>query len=279
MFEAFIGIDWSGDNGRHQKGLKVALARPGNEAPVLVPGPESRGRWSRAALADWLGERLATTKCLVGLDFAFGFPAAVAPSGGALLDWDYVEGICSGDENFYGGRFFRMQGAPHSPYINSPWVKGGSYSAKHLRKTEAAAAKVKGATPQCVFNAIGAAQVGPSSLSGMRFLRHTRQTCPSVAIWPFDAHDTSRPAIVEIFPRYFPLSVGLSPKLSDGVHLNAALDKFGSDPVVDDPESEDEGDALLSAAALRHLSKAPGAFLRPSGAGLSEGWIFGVPVH
>lgn len=279
MFDAFIGIDWSGAKGSHQKGLKVALARPGRGAPVLVPGPGGRGAWSRAAVAEWLSGQFAQHRCLAGLDFAFGMPVCDG-SDGAKLDWEYVERLCCGDDNFYGGRFFRAEGAPHSPYINSPWVKGSAYSAKRLRATELAAAKVRGATPQSVFNAVGAAQVGPSSLSGMRFLRHMRERFPdAMTIWPFEPVDERRSAMVEIFPRYFPLSVGLSPNLKDRAHLDAALSAFESEPTGRDPQSEDEGDALISAAALRHLSMAPGAFSRPSASLLSEGWIFGVSIH
>ena len=278
MFDAFIGIDWSGDQRKFQKGLKVAIAYPGKDAPTLVNGPGPSGRWSRATLAKWLGDEFRQRRSLVGLDFAFGFP--LLPDADATrLDWDYVEEVCGNAANFYGGTFFRVHDRPHSPFINSYHIQGVHFSAGHLRRTELAAKRIKGATPQCVFNAVGTAQVGPSSISGMRFLRDIRQAhSRRVAIWPFDAVDNKRSLIVEIFPRYFPLSKQLNPTLKERQHLNKALDAFGSHPVDQDPASEDEGDALLSAAALRSLSADHKNFTQPSTSHQAEGWIFGVPV-
>lgn len=279
MFDAFIGIDWSGDQKKFQKGLKVAIAYPGKDAPVLVNGPGPSGRWSREAVADWLGDQFQQRRALVGLDFAFGFPPLADQADTAQLDWDYAEHVCEKAENFYGGKFFQVEGWPHSPYINSRYIKGILYSARHLRATEIAAKKVKGATPTTIFLAFGSAQVGLSSISGMRFLRRIRQAhFQMVAIWPFDEVNDEQSVIVEIFPRYFPLSKGLNPKLGEAQHLNNALAAFGSDPVDQDPASEDEGDALLSAAALRSLSENRNHFIQPPASCQAEGWIFGVPA-
>jgi len=54
------------------------------------------------------------------------------------------------------------------------------------------------------------------------------------------------------------------------------LKAFNSAPVLWDPKSEDEGDAVLSAAALRFLSNQKGAFSMPQQCHMTEGWIFGV---
>jgi hypothetical protein len=140
------------------------------------------------------------------------------------------------------------------------------------------AAQVRGATPQSVFNAIGEAQVGPSSVSGMRMLWHLRRNHPGLfSVWPFDDIDDECSVIVEIFPRYFALSRGHSPKMKDLALLNAALSKFESAAVVVSPNSEDEGDALLSAAALRNLSREQELFCMPVTYERRQGWIFGVP--
>lgn len=148
-----------------------------------------------------------------------------------------------------------------------------------LRDTERAAAQVRGATPQSVFNAIGGAQVGPSSISGMRMLWHLKRDHPRVfSVWPFDDIDDERSVIVEIFPRYFALSRGQNPKMKDFALLNAALSKFESEPVAAPPNSEDEGDAILSAAALRNLSSEHEVFCMPTSYERRRGWIFGVPV-
>jgi hypothetical protein len=278
-FDCFVGIDWSGDKQTWQKGIKVAIAAPGSGFPVLEEGPGPNGRWSRSEIARWIGELVHARRALIGLDFAFGFPAIPRLMEDVVLDWDYVERFCESDSNFYGGRFFRAAGSRHAAFINSPWLPKRDYSAHHLRETEKVAKQTKGATPQSVFNAYGAAQVGPSSISGMRMLLHLRQQHASrLSIWPFDDLRSDGSAIVEIFPRYFALSKGLSPKLADHAILNAALRAYGSDAVPTPPKTEDEGDALLSAAALRSLSERQTWFGNAHPAYRTEGWIFGVPI-
>jgi hypothetical protein len=278
-FDCFVGIDWSGDKKPRQKGLKIAIAYPGRAAPRLEECPTHKGRWSRTEAIRWIENRFQDKRALIGLDFAFGFPP-VALSGNVVLDWDYVERICEPYPNFYGGAFFRPPACVHSHLINSPWLPKHGYSAAHLRMTDIVAKEKIGATPQSIFNAIGPAQVGPSSISGMRALRFLQQNCGDrIAIWPFSEVSRTGSVIVEIFPRYFPLSRGKSARLAGHDELNAALLAFDSDEVKQSPKSEDEGDALLSAAALRLLSSQQSLFQLPDQSIRSQGWIFGVPVR
>ena len=277
-FDCFIGIDWSGDMQPRQKGLKVAVAYPGRAAPQLEQGPTHNGRWSRTEVMTWIEKQFQDKRALIGLDFAFGFPPTSLP-GNVILDWDYVERICGSAANFYGGAFFRPPACVHSHLVNSRWLPKQGYSADLLRLTEVVAMETPGARPQSVFNAVGAAQVGPSSISGMRALRYLKEKLDDrIAIWPFSEARGANSVLVEIFPRYFPLSKGLSPKLANHATLNFALDAFESDHVRRAPESEDEGDALLSAAALRFLSVQESLFGLPDQSIRSQGWIFGVPL-
>jgi hypothetical protein len=278
-FDCFVGIDWSGDKKARQKGLKIAIATPGSSPPNLKDGPGPKGRWSRTEAASFLGELVKEKRVLAGLDFAFGFPPLPPTMSNLVLDWEYVEQFCQSDGNLYGGRFFRIANAPHAELVNSPWVRGLRYSAHHLRATEKAAKETKGGTPQSIFNACGPAQVGPSSISGMRTLLRLQQLHgQDLSIWPFDEPHDTRSIIVEIFPRFFPLSRNLNPNLLDHANLNAALNAFNSKPVQTAPVSEDEGDALLAAAALRHLCTDAALFRLPENSARREGWIFGVPV-
>jgi hypothetical protein len=278
-FDCFLGVDWSGNKERWQKGLKVAIAFPGTSPPRLKQGRGPNGFWSRNEFSAWLCGFVQKKRALIGIDFAFAFPTVAELDAGVVLDWDYVEGLCAAELNFYGGPFFRMENATHSNLVNSPWRRPGQhYSAHRLRPTELAAKRLPGATPQSVFNARGPAQVGPSSISGMRMLRHLRlKYQDTFSIWPVDALDDGRSVIVEIFPRYFTLSKGLSPKVKEIGFLNAALKEFCSEPIAAPPKSEDEGDALLSAAALRKLSERRELFCVPNTYDRSHGWIFGVP--
>jgi hypothetical protein len=278
-FDCFVGIDWSGDKKPWQKGLKVAIAYPGRAAPRLEEYSGHKGRWSRTEVMRWIENQFQNKRALIGLDFAFGFPPLTLP-GRAVLDWEYAERVCESDANFYGGAFFRPPVCLHSHLVNSPWLPKHSYSANHLRLTDVIAMETAGARPQSIFNAVGPAQVGPSSISGMRALRSLQQSCGNrIAIWPFNEIRKTGSVIVEIFPRYFPLSKGKSAKLANQDELNAALVAFNSDEVEQGPKSEDEGDALLSAAALRFLSTQEPLFQLPNETIRSQGWIFGVPVR
>ena len=72
-FDGFVAIDWSGASGRGYRGIAVARCEAGSTAPQLVqpPGAESRGRWTRSAVFDWLvaeGDR--NQRLLVGIDMA-----------------------------------------------------------------------------------------------------------------------------------------------------------------------------------------------------------------
>jgi hypothetical protein len=278
-FDYFVGIDWSGDKEAWQKGLKIAIAHPGHAVPRLVKCPGRRSGWSRTDAIRWIAEEFADKRALIGIDFAFGFPDVALP-GDIVLDWDYAEKVCAALPNFYGGAFFRPPILPHSHLVNSPWLPKHSYSADHLRMTDIVAMETLGARPQSIFNAVGPAQVGPSSISGMRALRSLRQNSGSkIAIWPFDERAEGRSVIVEIFPRYYPLSKGKSASLVGRSELNAALAAFESEHVKNAPKSEDEADALLSAAALRFLSSQEVLFQLPEQSIRSQGWIFGVPVR
>lgn len=275
MFERFIGIDWSGDRQPLQKGIKLAEARPGQGAPVLIAADHPRRRWSRSAVLSFIESVCVRERCLIGLDFSFGFP-----QGFGLFDWDYVEACCADDANFYGGRFFAAPDPLHADFVNGPRHKGARYSARALRLTELRAAAIKHATPQSVFNAVGAAQVGPSSIAGMRMLRALKSgpVAERVAVWPFEPAVHGKSVVVEIFPRLFPLLHGLSPAMKHAANLDAALAAFGSEAALCAPASEDEGDALVSAAALRALAGGQGCFDLPAGLPAGEGWIFGVPA-
>jgi hypothetical protein len=278
-FDCFVGIDWSGDKNAWQKGLKIAVADPGRDAPRLVDCQDRKSGWSRTEAMRWIEDNFQDKRALIGLDFAFGFPP-IALAASVTLDWDYVEEICEPCPNFYGGSFFRPPARPHSHLVNSPWLPRHSYSADLLRMTDIVAMETVGARPQSIFNAVGPAQVGPSSISGMRALRSLQRNCGDrIAIWPFSKMSRAGSIIVEIFPRYFPLSKRKNAKLADHDRLNAALAAFDSDEVRLAPKSEDEGDALLSAAALRSLSPQESLFRLPDQSIRSQGWIFGVPVR
>ena len=97
-FTDFIAVDWSGQAVERPKGIAVAHARSGSDAPVLIDR-----RWSRQDLLDWFRELASQgTRALIGLDLSPAFPfadqgayfpgwAASPPDGPAL--WKLVDDL------------------------------------------------------------------------------------------------------------------------------------------------------------------------------------------
>ncbi len=285
IFDGFVGIDWSGGKQRFQKGIEVALCRPGAGAPRRIDPPE--GRWSRAALFDWMAPRLIRERLLVGLDFSFTFPFVDrdayfpgipgAPRNARAL-WALVDRTCADVPGFYGGAF--AERAPWSAYFfRAKGQKGRRFDRRHKRVEEACAAAGLG-HPESVFHLIGAKQVGRGSLAGMRFLHALDRQVDGLTIWPMD-DDRGGSVVVEIFPRAFIARAGGgSAKLREAATLNPVLRQYGAPGFRGDaPLDDNRTDALVTAAALRALAGDP-ALWRPRAMTArvrrTEGWIFGI---
>lgn len=287
-FERYIGIDWSGAKGSHLRGLQVALCERGTSPPKLIT-PASGGDWHREKLIRWVIEEAANTRILVGADFGFAYPyldkGAYFPEypespKSALTLWQTIEKICSNEPDFYAGPFYKSPDAPLREYLHYPRHKGSHFNHR-LRRTERAATSIH-ATPACMFKCIGKGQVGVGSAAGMRALHFFATNHNNIlSIWPFDSLVESKSILVEIFPRlFFTLAKKDPQKWSDISTVNAVLKHFGSEPLMQGATigSEDEVDAIVSAAALRFLSCSVSAW-HPQGLDEEtqrlEGWIFG----
>ena len=78
------------------------------------------------------------------------------------------------------------------------------------------------------FNLVGAAQVGKSSLTGMRMLH---QLDGAIPIWPFDPVPDDGPVIVEIYTTIAAIAAGLpkgQSKVRDRQGLKQALEALQS---------------------------------------------------
>ena len=136
-----------------------------------------------------------------------------------------------------------------------------------------------GCTPYSNFNLVGAAQVGKSSLTGLRVLHRLGGAIP---VWPIDAIPGSGSLIVEIYTTIAAVDAGRRPgrsKLRSVAELNAALHAIGSAHVAGEGAIEDHvSDALLSAAWLR-AKAGEAALWHPPGLDAvrsTEGWTFGA---
>jgi len=286
-FAHFAAIDWSGAVGPRQKGLAVALCSVGARAPAIVrPGHI----WSRIEVLDWLrGDMPRDT--LVGLDLGPSLP--FADEGAFFPGWDesppdarslwaLVDRLCAADPHLAATSFVDHPEASRH-FRRHGGRTGDRFGAGRgrLRVTEVAQ-RQQGLNPTSNLNLVGAAQVGKSSLTGMRVLHRVQRALP---IWPFDPMPETGSLIVEIYTSIAALAAGRPrgrTKMTTIEALNAALisPAIASAPVPGSgPIDDHKADALLTAAWLR--ANADRAELwRPSALtpelARTEGWTFGV---
>ena len=194
--------------------------------------------------------------------------------------WCLVESVCESDaylaassfvDHPEAARHFRRHGGRCGDLFDP--------GRGRLRRTEVAQQQ-QGLNPYSNFNLVGAAQVGKSSLTGMRMLHRLDGKLP---IWPFDALPRQGSVVVEIYTSIAALAAGLPKgrsKVRDAVTLDRALTTLGSKPHVSLPAYDDHAtDAMISAAWLRLVHRNPAlwtpAELTPELAE-TEGWTFGV---
>lgn len=284
-FGHFVAIDWSGAAGERHRGIALAIAQRGTAAPQLVrPGH----RWSRAEVLGFLREDLPRDT-LVGMDLGISLP--FADSGGffpgwgqtpatARALWAMIDTICA-DEPHLGvsalvdhpeiSAYFRRHGGREGPHF------GGRQG--RFRVTEAAQRRI-GCKPYSNFNLVGAAQVGKSSLSGMRLLHRLG---PDVAVWPIDPLPDRGPVLCEIYTTIAAMAAGRTAgrsKMRSAAEANEALERLGSEPSgLHGPLDDHTCDALVTAAWLRNAACDPHLWsprqLTPEIA-RTEGWTFGA---
>ena len=283
-FGTFAVIDWSGEAVARPKGLALAVASAGDEAPALVAHPERR--WSRQALLDWLRAH-SNDDLLIGLDLSPGLPFADfgsffpgwhgSPCTAKEL-WERVDTLSTDTRHLGANGFLAYQ--PAREHFLHQTYRGANYTPDNgrLRRCE----KRQTGSPSSCFKLIGAKQVGKSSLTGMRVLHRLNGSIP---VWPFDDVPQSGAMILEIYPSIAACAAGRTAgtsKMRSYADLDAALTNpaIGSRPTgLVGPATDHATDALLTVAWLRANATAPALW---SPAGLeevrhTEGWTFGVP--
>lgn len=289
-FERFIGIDWSGAEKPGNR-IQVAQCFSGKKVPEIINNRKQQN-WRRKDIIDWLAElHHDGQRVLVGFDFAFAypycdkgayFPGPVPSPETVEALWEIIDAICQDSTDFYGGPFYKPQDAMFGEYLHYPFKKGKRYEGR-LRKTDASCLNIRGCVPASVFKCLGAASVGIGSIVGMRLLHHVNNKLnQSFLIWPFQDLDNFRSVIVEIFPRlFFNLAGQNSAGWKNQNIVDKVLSHFESEALPPNLkiDSKDQIDAIISAAAIRHLSKNPRTWepeeLNKCARGF-EGWIFGA---
>ena len=293
-FRHFLAIDWSGAVGERHAGIALGLCHAGDEAPCLLR-PADHRHWSREAVLRYLMEDLPPDT-LVGLDLGMALPFADAgaffpgwsdsPASAHEL-WRLVDEICAADAHLSASSFvdhldlsayFRRHGGREGDRFHAA---DALHRRGRFRRTEVAQERM-GCRPYSNFNLVGAAQVGKSSLTGMRLLHRLRR---STFVWPFDGLDLPEggSVIVEIYTTIAAMAAGRGAgrsKIRDGSALDKALHNLGSraahlDGAIDDHRA----DALITAAWLRLHASNP-ALWRPreldETIARTEGWTFGA---
>jgi hypothetical protein len=284
-FKHFAAIDWSGAAGERHRGIAVALCSTGDAAPRLIrPGQI----WSRAEVLAWLRDDLPPDT-LVGMDLGISLPFvdagaffpgwADSPADAHAL-WAMVDRMAADDphlavtsfvDHAQAARHFRRHGGRPGDLFQP--------GRGRMRVTERAQ-EAMGCKPCSNFNLVGAAQVGKSSLTGMRLLDRLRGR---VSVWPIDPLPDQGPVICEIYTTIAAMAAGRTAgrsKIRSGAELDTALAHLDSRPAnhpgaIDDHTS----DALITAAWLRRAAHDPAlwhpAALTPEIAA-TEGWTFGA---
>ena len=290
-FAHFLAIDWSGAVGEFHRSIALAMTDATGGPPVLLR-PAARG-WSRAEVLDLLGGNLPAGT-LVGLDLGIALPFAdcgayfpgwdQSPADAPAL-WHLVDEICAADphlaattlvDHAEASRHFRRHGGREGDLFAPPGQAGGR---GRFRVTEQAQAR-QGCKPYSNFNLVGAAQVGKSSLTGMRLLHRLRGHLP---VWPIDPQPQAGSLVVEIYTTIAAMAAGRSAsrsKMRSVADVNMALATLGSAPIKGTgPIDDHSADALVTAAWLRRAAHRQDLW-QPAGLtdniARTEGWTFGV---
>jgi hypothetical protein len=144
----------------------------------------------RGALAAYLLELAAVNpRLVVGLDFAFGFPAWWSGQNGWSHGREIWDAMSTTGE--------ALLDACEPPFWGRPQRPRPHAAGNPLRMTDLAAGGTGPA--KSVFQIGGAGAVGTGSVRGMAQL--AKLSAAGFAVWPFDDDDGTRPVIIEIYPR------------------------------------------------------------------------------
>lgn len=288
IFGEFAVFDWSGQNVERPKGIALASCRAGEAPQLHIP---TTNHWSRNDVLHWLMKAAdRQSDMLIGFDLSMGFP--FADTGAYFPEWEHspqsatdlwqlVDELCSSDSHLAANsfvahpelsRYFRHQGQLGDRY--------GVEKSGRLRVVEGESRTQMSARPYSCLNLVGAAQVGKSSLTGMRLLHRLRGIIP---VWPFDPMPDHGPVIAEIYTSIAASAAQLPKgrsKIRDQATLNTAFATLGTPaPATLNRYDDHSTDALLTAAWLAKAA-INRQFWQPKlmtdKIAQTEGWTFGV---
>jgi hypothetical protein len=256
-----VAIDWSGR--RVGAGAAICLAEARESRLVRVEG----GREREDVVDHLVAEAEHDPDLVVGLDFAFSFPAWFVHERGARSGpefWELAER--DGERWLRECRepFWRTAGVPRLP------------PERAHRRTELELDRVAGVAPTSVFKLVGPSQVGPGSVRGMPCLARLRRH--GFSIWPFDS---GLPLAVEIWPRALTGVVAKSDRGARHAYLAGEWPEIGEPLRGVAASTDDAFDAAVSAAVMsRHVEELRSLGAKPDRAIEGEIWVpSGVHRH
>lgn len=227
-----LAIDWSGDRTADRNKIWACEVEDGRVLRL------ENGR-SREEVAHFLvNESLLDPSFVVGLDFAFSFPAQFLRKRAhheIASVWEEAERL---GESW-------LEHCPF-PFWGKPGKKKPRLGQTIYRRTELDVVAATGFQPLSVMQIGGAGAVGVGSIRGMPMLTQLRAA--GFSIWPFDP--PRLPLVVEIWPRLFMGSVVKGRGDARKVYLAEHHPSLGGAARHAAEESDDAFDAVISALAM-----------------------------
>lgn len=232
-----IAIDWSGDRRKARGKIWLAEATGGQLVRL------ENGRNRREVVSWLIAESTDTPAMVIGLDFAFSFPAwHVRACGCSTVRELWAAATANGED------WLRCCSSPL-------WGRVGHQRPvlhEHFRKTELEASAVGGIRPKSVFQIGGAGAVGTGSVRGMVALDQLSEA--GFAVWPFDP--PRLPVVIEIYPRLLTGEVVKSSLTDRRKYLDERYPDLAPNVRLIAESCEDSFDAAVSTLVMfRHLDE------------------------
>ncbi len=247
----FIAIDWSGRSDPAGQRKHIWIADSNHPTLALT-----NGRTREEAIAYLTDAAHEDRQLVVGLDFAFSFPAWFVREQGCSNITEFWNAVATRGEGWlrfctdpFWGRPQRCRPLAHT-YPETPG----------LRLTELLL-RTAGLQPKSTFQVGGAGAVGTGSIRGMPFLTELREA--GFRIWPFHPHEDppaglpSSPLVIEIYPRLFLGRLKVADPHARADHLNQS--QFSGLPeeiLTRARNSEDAFDALCAVLGMTSHAEA-----------------------
>lgn len=227
-----IAVDWSGAIQTARSHIWLAEACEPGHLVRLEAGRD------QATLCAHLQSLEAPDDLVVGLDFAFSFPAWFLDHLGVTNAPDLwaLASEC--------GEAWLKRCEP--PFWGRPGRPRPDQMQPGLRRTDLSVPRIGGVAPKSIFQIGGAGAVGTGSLRGMPLLHRLYRT--AARIWPFT--ESGDPTVIEIYPRLMTGAVHKSNASARARLLANRYPSLSAEHVRLATNSEDAFDAAVSALVM-----------------------------